>query len=261
MVTTELLTDAWESRPATSTETGRLIFTSPTTRMSRPTCTCRLIPPDSSILPFSIGLDLLSRPYVGFGTKALDIDRNGWLDLMVTNGHIFDMRHAGEGYQMPPQMLMLSGAAFEQAEVEDPSGYWEGSFLGRTVASLDFDRDDRIDFVVGHLDAPAALLRNETETSGGFIQFELVGTVSERDAVGARLTVDAGGQEFAAWVTAGDGYFCTDEAVLDLGLGEQADTVTVVVAWPSGLQQTFSDLSAGHRYLIVEGEAEVHRRR
>lgn len=204
-------------------------------------------------------LDELSMPYVGFGTKAIDIDRDGWLDLAVTNGHIFDMRDYGEGFQMPPQLLMNRGAHFELAAVDDGSGYWDKQYLGRAMAVLDFDRDGASDLMINHLDQPLALLRNETETEGQGLRLELVGTVSERDAVGARVVVTAGGQQRTAWVTAGDGYLCSDESMVEFGLGRDAKVTRIEVHWPSGQQQSFDGRAPG-RYLIVEGQAELFPR-
>ncbi len=157
------------------------------------------------------GIDKFSYPFVGWGTKAIDIDRNGWLDLIVTNGHIFDTRIYGKEkyFQMPPQMLMSKGRRFELTEVDDDSGYWQDIYLGRAMASLDFDRDGSIDFLIGHMDKPVALLHNQTQTDGNWIQLELVGTVTERDAIGTRVVVTAGGEQITHWVTAGDGYFCS----------------------------------------------------
>ncbi len=206
------------------------------------------------------GLEPLSHSLVGFGTKAVDVDRNGWLDLIVTNGHIFDLRHAGHEFEMPPQMLMSRGNRFELATVDDDIGYWQQRYLGRSMASLDFDRDGAIDFLVGHLVRPLALLRNETQCDGQWIQLECVGTESERDATGTRFVVTAGREQFTQWVTAGDGYLCSDESVLDFGLADHQGPVQVDVFWPTGKKQSFSQLEPGHRYLVVEGEAEAHRR-
>jgi hypothetical protein len=198
---------------------------------------------------------------VGFGTKSIDIDRNGWLDLIVTNGHIFDTRIYGEEYfQMPPQMLMSKGRRFELTEVGDDSGYWDEIYLGRAMATLDFDRDGSIDILIGHLDKPVALLDNQTETEGSWIQLELVGTVTERDAIGTRVVVTAGGEQFTHWVTAGDGYFCSDEPVLDFGLGNHQQVDRVEIFWPNREKQTFESLQPGHRYLVVEGQPEVVQR-
>lgn len=207
------------------------------------------------------GIDTITMPYIGFGTKAVDVDRNGWLDLLVTNGHVFDLRNDGDEFQMPPQYLANRGDRFELTGVEDTSGYWDGKYLGRTMAMADFDRDGRIDFVVGHLHQPLALLHNQTATEGSWIQVELVGTDCERDAVGAKITVTTmSGQSFSQWVTAGDGYLCSDEPVIDLGLGKNDAIKEVRVLWPGGATQVLDGLKVGHRYLIVQNETEAYLR-
>jgi predicted Zn-dependent protease len=208
------------------------------------------------------GLADVTRPYVGFGTKAVDVDRNGFLDFIVTNGHIFDLRDEGEPYQMAPQMLMSDGRGLELVEVDDPSGYWEQAYLGRSIALLDYDRDGATDFAIGHLDQPVALLHDETATDGRWVQFELVGVKSERDAIGAKLVVTAGQSQFTQWVTAGDGYFCSDEPVVSFSFprSETPADVQLRVHWPSGLAQDFEAIEADNRYLVVEGEDVVTRR-
>ena len=204
-------------------------------------------------------LDTASTPYVGFGTKAVDFDCDGWLDLAVTNGHIFDMSPYGEGFQMPPQLLMNRGTRFEQIQVQDDSNYWSGSYLGRSMAALDHNRDGKTDLLVNHLDQPAALLENQTITSGNCIELELIGTESERDAIGTRITVETDGQATTAWVTAGDGYLCSDEPCVRFGLGQVKSVDSVTVVWPTGEVQVFQNLAA-KRFLIVEGQMEPHLR-
>jgi len=200
------------------------------------------------------GLDKLTLPNVGFGTKAIDFDRNGWLDFVVTNGHIFDMSHAGEPFKMRPQFFSTIGDRYVEVNVEDPSGYWEGAYLGRAMTTLDFDRNGTVDLLIGHLDAKLALLSNQTDSPGQFLQFELVGTESERDAIGAKIVVEAGGQSFSQWVAAGDGYFSSDEPMIEIGLG-RVDTVQAVhVYWPSGKHQTLNGVDKNKRYLVTENE-------
>ncbi len=206
------------------------------------------------------GIDSITWPMVGFGTKAVDFDRNGWLDFAVTNGHIFDLRIAGHAFQMPPQLMMGTGSRFKPVDVEDRSGYWDDVYLGRSMATIDYNRNGAIDLLVGHLDKPVALLDNQTSTEGAWIQFELTGTRTERDAIGARVVVTAGGESFTQWVTAGDGYLCTDEPVMDFGLGQQENVERVEVFWPSGVTQTLAGASPGHRYLIIENDPELFRR-
>ena len=205
-------------------------------------------------------IDTISLPLVGFGTKAIDLDRNGWLDLVVTNGHIFDMTYYGEDYQMAPQCLMSHGTRFELTEVEDESGYWDRAYLGRTLASLDYDRDGDLDLLVNHLDEPLALLQSATRTDGQWMQLEVVGRSCERDAIGARVIVRTASGNHAHWVTAGDGYFCSDEPVLDFGLGADVEVESVEIRWPSGELQVFKSPEANRRYLIVEGHEELYQR-
>lgn len=211
-------------------------------------------------LAIRYGLDTVSLPFVGFGTKAIDLDRNGWLDLLVTNGHIFDMTFYGEDYEMAPQCLMAHGNRFELSEVQDESGYWSDTYLGRVMAAFDFDRDGDVDVLVNHLDKPLALLRSETETEGHWVQFELVGVTSERDGIGARVVVRTTGGDQTQWVTAGDGYFSSDEAVLDFGLGRSDEIESVQIHWPSGELQSFKSPKVDKRYLVVEGDPEIFQR-
>ncbi|WP_372896261.1 FG-GAP-like repeat-containing protein [Stieleria sp.] len=194
-----------------------------------------------------------SEPYVGFGIKAIDLHRNGWLDFFVTNGHVFDQRDRGKPFQMPPQVLLNQATKFVASDVTDSSGYWQGRYVGRSLAKIDFDGDHDVDFLVGHLDAPVALLANKTERIGNGIQLELVGTHSERDAIGTRVVVTAAGQTWTDWVTAGDGYFCSDEPVLDFGIGSAERIDAIEVHWISGHRQVYRDLAVNQRLLLVEG--------
>lgn len=207
------------------------------------------------------GLSKATHAYVGFGTKAVDLDRNGLLDFIVSNGHIFDMRHEGEPYEMSPQVMMSDGQGYEVTDVDDSSGYWDETYLGRTIAMIDFDRDGAVDFLIGHLDKPLALLRNETDAEEkNWVQFELIGTASERDAIGAKVTLRVGRESLTQWVTAGDGYFCNDEAVLTVAFSSDETISGVEVTWPSGASQSYPSPDPGERYLVIEGTTELESR-
>ena len=161
---------------------------------------------------------------------------------------------------MAPQCLMSHGTRFELTEVEDESGYWGRAYLGRTLASLDYDRDGDLDLLVNHLDESLALLQSATRTDGRWMQLEVVGRSCERDAIGARVIVRTTSGNHAHWVTAGDGYFCSDEPVLDFGLGADVEVESVEIRWPSGELQVFKSPEANRRYLIVEGHEELYQR-
>ena len=132
--------------------------------------------------------------------------------------------------------------------------------MGRGLAKLDWNRDGRVDLVVTHLDRPAALLELDANTTGKGLQLELIGVQSERDAIGARVTIKAAHGSLVDWVTAGDGYLCTDEAVLDFGLADCHVIDEIQVQWPSGVTQTFRDVATGRRYLVVENDSKLRQR-
>lgn len=208
------------------------------------------------------GLAEETKRYVGFGTKAVDFDRNGFLDFIVSNGHIFDVRYKGQAYQMEPQVFLSDGRQLKLAKVDDPSGYWDKTYLGRTIAMLDYDRDGSTDFAISHLDQPHALLHNETAAGGSWIQLELIGTTTERDAIGARVTLTAEDATYTEWVTAGDGYLCSDEPIVSFAIADASpdSKVSLEIQWPSGSVQSISNLSPARRYLIVEGQQGIFDR-
>lgn len=196
-----------------------------------------------------------SSPYVGFGLKATDLDRNGWIDLVATNGHIFDLRDRGEALQMPAQVILNRDGRFETAQTESWSEYWQKSHVGRSITKIDFNQDQRIDFIITHLDDPLALLTNQTDASGNWLQLELIGTASERDAVGAKVVLTVGSKQWCEWVTAGDGYLSSDQKLLDFGLGPTSIIDQVEIHWPSGTTQRFNAVETNQRLLVVEEQA------
>ena len=202
-----------------------------------------------------------SRENVGWGTQAVDFDRNGWLDLAVLNGHVQDNRHRGEPFEMRPQLFRGDAEGFQFVQpAAESDGYWSKPTLGRTMAVLDWNGDGRPDLLTNHLDRPVALLENQSECANS-VQIELVGTVSERDATGATVTLTCGDQVFTGWVVGGDGFLCSNESVLDFGIGAARTIDRMEVSWPSGATQDFTGLSANQRYLVVEGDEKVFQRR
>ncbi|MGB7328095.1 MAG: FG-GAP-like repeat-containing protein [Rubripirellula sp.] len=194
---------------------------------------------------------------LGFGTQSLDINRDGWMDLMILNGQIEDFSDAGHPFRMQPQCFLGTGGRMNETPIEDPSGYFHRKQLGRTLARVDWNRDGRWDFVANHLDAPLALLENQTESTGHWIQFQLVGVESERDAIGARVVVRCGDTSRSTWRTAGDGYLCNNEPVVDVGLGDHESISDVTIHWPSGSTQTITNIAVDHRYVIVQDQPGV----
>ena len=201
------------------------------------------------------GLDEPSEGILGFGAQAIDFDNNSLIDLVITNGHIDDFTHLKQSHDMPGQLFANLGERFELLE---PIGdYWTQLHLGRSLVTLDHNRDGRVDFAVTDLREPIALLENQTETDHHWLQLRMVGTSSERDAIGAHVRVTAGDRSFHATVATGDGYQGKNEAILSFGLANFNSPVGVEVHWPSGSVSIYEAVGVDRRYLLVEGEFGV----
>jgi hypothetical protein len=150
------------------------------------------------------------------------------------------------------------GSEFRLTKVDDSSGYFSGQYLGRAMARLDFNRDGKSDYLVTHIDSPTALLVNRTDTENHWLQVQLVGTESERDAIGARVDVRAGQNSWSGWLVGGDGYLCRSEMIIQFGMGAAVEIDAVTVTWPSGRQQTFDSIAVDQRVLLIENQPEPY---
>lgn len=203
------------------------------------------------------GLKEPSVPMLGFGTQFLDAELDGWPDLIVANGHIDDYTHNGALFQMPAQYYRNVGEGrFVELSGAVLGAYFEKRQLGRSLARLDWNRDGREDFVVSHLDTPAALVTNQTPNAGHFLALRLRGTASSRDAIGTEVRVTAGGRLRVQQLTAGDGYLASNQRQLVFGLGNDDRVEQVEVHWTSGRQQIFTGIAADVELLLVEGGRE-----
>ena len=194
---------------------------------------------------------------LSFGSQFSDLDSDGWLDFIAVNGHIDDLRTENIPWQMPTQILKNLNGEFRWLRNPSPGPYFDGKWIGRGLQTLDYNVDGKPDLVATHLDRPAALLENRSPTSNHFVQWELVGTLSQRDAIGAVLRVEAD-EEF--WVTSlcdGEGFFGSNERLIHLGIGKKTKLTKVRCVWPSGKVETVEGLDADKRYRWVEGQG-VH---
>ncbi|HIA18975.1 MAG TPA: tetratricopeptide repeat protein [Planctomycetaceae bacterium] len=201
------------------------------------------------------GLREASFSWLGFGTQFLDADLDGLLDLVITNGHVDDYSKVGQPFEMPPQLFRNRGQAhFQELASQGLGFYFQQRYRGRGLARLDWNRDGREDFVVSHLDAPVALLTNQTKQHGNHLAVQLVGTASSRDAIGSRVTVTSGDNSWTAQLTAGDGYQASNQRQLVFGLGQNHQPDKLTVHWISGATQTFTNLPLNSEIRIVEGQ-------
>jgi hypothetical protein len=195
-----------------------------------------------------------SREWVGFGTQAIDYDHDSDVDLLVANGHLDDAISIRGTFAQPLQLFCNRGRTFEELEVTDDTGYWNAKHVGRSLASLDFDRDGLTDVVMTNVEEPSALILNRTRTPNHWLQVTLVGTLSDRDAVGAEVVVKLTSGALHAWNVAGDGYLSSNEKVVSFGLGIAASVERLTVRWPNDTTQIFNDVAVDQRLIVIENE-------
>ena len=201
-----------------------------------------------------------SRNSLGFGCVFADLDLDGALDLVVANGHIDDtVRNipGKVGYAQPPQIFLnqrngtyrevasLAGAAFAQPKV------------GRGLACGDFDRDGDVDILITTNNGPPVLFRNDVAPGNRSVRFRLVGTKSNRDAIGASVRVLHGGTSQTRTVKSGSSYLSQSELPVTFGVGPRDRVDRVVITWPNGATQEFKDVATGRTYECVEGKADL----
>ena len=199
-------------------------------------------------------LALPSMKYLGFGTQFIDGELDGRLDLLLVNGHIDDRQSDGELYRMPPQYFANRGSGrFVEVNAEQLGPFFAENYLGRSLARLDWNRDGLEDAAISHLDSPVTLLTNVTSPHGHFLAIRLTGVTSDRDAIGAVVTVRRGTEILVRQLTAGDGFQASNERLLTFGLGDTERIDELVVRWTSGRTQRFVDLAVDGEWMLVEG--------
>ncbi len=202
------------------------------------------------------GVGLASKDKLGFGCVFLDADLDGALDLAVVNGHIDDtVRNVrGVGYAQPPQLFLNDG----QGKFRDVAGEIGGGFaqlkVGRGLAYGDFDRDGDLDLLITTNNGPAYLYRNDQIGGNKSIRIRLVGTKSNRDAIGARVRVFCGDIVQSRLVKGGSSYLSQSELPLTFGLGKRDRIDLLVIDWPSGGTEEYKNLAAGHAYECAESK-------
>lgn len=192
---------------------------------------------------------------LGFGAQCLDIDCDGWQDLLVVNGHVDDYRSRGQPYAMRPQVFLQRESTFAEQPSDSLGDFFNKEYLSRSLGLWDFNRDGLVDSYVTHLDHPLSILKNQTETQGAWLALEFVGTESERDAIGAVVTLRADGQEWVHQRLAGNGFECTNEDFVHLGLGTVSQVDSLEIVWPSGKTSRWENLAVNRRYRAIESQS------
>jgi hypothetical protein len=203
------------------------------------------------------GVGMASKNSLGFGCAFLDVDLDGWLDFAVANGHIDEtVRNirGNVGYAQPPQLFLNNEKGGFREVASEAGGGFDQPKVGRGLAYADFDRDGDLDLLITTNNGPAYLYRNDQLAGNRSIRFRLVGTKSNRDAIGAVVHVSAGGITQSRMVKGGSSYLSQSELALTFGLEKRDRIDKLSVDWPSGRNEEYKNLSAGRCYECTEGK-------
>jgi len=200
------------------------------------------------------GVGLPSKASLGFGCTFFDCNLDGWLDLVTVNGHIDDtVRNVRNvGYAQSPQLYLNDGKAKFSEVGDQVGGGFNSPKVGRGLAVGDFDRDGDLDVLMTTNDGPAYLFRNDQTSGNRSIRLRLIGTKSNRDGIGARIKVFAGGVMQTRLVRSGSSYLSQSELPVTFGLGKSDAIERIIVDWPSGRSEEYKNLQAKKAYEITE---------
>lgn len=201
------------------------------------------------------GLVIPTMNRLAFGTIMADLNQDGLMEIFVANGHINSQESDGDGYAMKPQLFTYSGDSWQ--DIGDSAGsYFRRPAVGRGVASGDFDNDGAVDLCVVHHDFPVALLHNQSRP-GKWLQVQLKGTISTRNAVGTRVSAIIGNETWMLELAGGTSYCSSMQGVLNFGFPETESKCGLRIQWPSGIVSLVDDVSLNQRICIVEPTVET----
>ncbi len=201
------------------------------------------------------GLGLHSQ-YLGWGTMFLDFDNDGWPDLILVNGHVYpevDKYHLGSSYPEPRIVYHNNGnGTFTDISASAGAAITE-LHSSRGLAVGDLWNDGRISAVISNMNEKPSLLVNQVKSGNHWIAIKTVGTKSNRDGIGARITVKAGKRVLVNEVRSGSSYDSNNDMRVHFGLGAAAKLDSVEVRWPSGLNERFDGLGLDAIHTVTEG--------
>jgi hypothetical protein len=203
-----------------------------------------------------------SVPYVGWGTHFFDYDNDGWLDLVVVNGHVYpQVERAGAGARYAQPALLYHNnrnGTFAEVTAAAGSALAKPSVSRGSVAG-DLDNDGDLDLVINNLDGAPTVLRNDGGNRQNFLVVDLEGRTTNRDGVGVIVTVRAGDLVQRAERRSGDSYLSRSDPRLHVGLAHHARVDSLEVRWSKANVQRFDGITANTFIKIIEGASAPMR--
>jgi hypothetical protein len=208
---------------------------------------------------FSAGLGLYTK-YLGWGTMFLDVDNDGWPDLLLVNGHVYpevDSQHLGSDYREPRILYHNRGnGTFEDISANAGPAITAVN-SGRGLAVGDLWNDGRISAVISNMNAPMSLLVNQVKSSNHWIAFKTTGTKSNRDGIGAKIRMKVGDRVLVDEVRSGSSYDSSSDVRVHFGLAAATKLDWVEVRWPSGLREKFMNVQLDSMNTLQEGSGDA----
>ena len=206
---------------------------------------------------FASGIGMNTR-WLGWGVGFIDLENDGWLDLFLVNGHVYpevEQLKTEAGYKQRKVVYrnMKNGRFEDVTERLGPPVTTPKA--GRGAAFADLDNDGDVDIVVNNVHDTPDLFRLNSDASNHWITFKLVGTKSNRSAIGARVRVRAAGGTQVDEVRGGGSYYAQNDLRVHFGLGKDAKIDRVEVRWPNGLEEVWTDVEVDRILTLKEGEA------
>ena len=209
---------------------------------------------------FSSGLASAALPWVKWGTAFVDLDNDGWLDLITVTGHVYpqmDKLPSDPGYRQP-KLLSLNQGDGTFCDASDQAGAaLKEKRVSRGLAVADLFNDGNMDVVINDLDGSPMILRNQGIPGRHWVSFELAGTKSNRLALNARIKIVAKGMTQTDEIHSGGSYLSQNDLRVHFGLGSATKIDSVEIRWPSGAVEGISNLAADRFYSLLEGHGIV----
>lgn len=195
----------------------------------------------------------------GFGTRFFDFDLDGWQDLLIVNGHVLDnVSYYRPAVQYAEKKMLFRNVQGKFRDVSETQGaFFAKPSVGRGLALGDYDNDGDLDVLVSNNGQPGELVRNDRSEGHHWLALSLQGVTSNRDGIGARITVVAGGRAQYAQGTGGTSYLSSSDRRIFFGLGSQAKADMVEILWPSGTVDRLEEVSADQFLTVKEGAGRV----